>query len=53
MRPEQYIQLLEDEIAALDSQMKALNPSWEVPSLQCSYTESAVHGAVLGVYTAA
>ena len=53
MHPDQYAQMLTDRIDDLDSEMAQLQPSWDVPSLQQSYTRSEVYGALRDIYDAA
>ena len=48
-----YAQVLEHEIEALDAQIKALLPDWDVPSLKRSYTESEIYCALRNFYDAA
>ena len=53
MRPEQYADMLTARIDTLDAEMSALQPDWDVPSLQQSYTRSEVYGALRDLYDAA
>ena len=53
MRPEQYADMLTARIDALDAEMSALQPEWDGPSLQQSYTRSEVYGALRDIYDAA
>lgn len=53
MRPDQYAQMLTDRIDALDSEIQALQPEWDVPSLQQSYARSEVYVALRDLYDAA
>jgi hypothetical protein len=48
-----HAQLLEHEIEALDAQIKALLPDWDVPSLKRSYAESEIYCALRNFYDAA
>lgn len=45
--------MLTARIDALDAEMSALQPEWDVPSLQQSYTRSEVYGALRDIYDAA
>lgn len=45
--------MLTARIDALDAEMSALQPEWDGPSLQQSYTRSEVYGALRDIYDAA
>jgi hypothetical protein len=53
MHPAQYAEMLTARIDALDAEISALQPDWDVPSLQQSYTRSEVYGALRDLYGAA
>ncbi len=49
MVPERYAEVLAEEIANLDARIEALQPDWQVPTLQQSYLHSAVYAALVKV----
>lgn len=53
MHPAEYAAMLDERIDALDAEIRALEPDWDVLSLQQSYVRSEVYGALRDVYDAA
>ena len=50
MHPAQYAQMLSDLIDGLDAEIRELQPSWDVPSLQRSYVQAEVYSALRDLY---